>query len=114
MSVLEPVVRLLNAFLHNDMFRLFVLAVASVYTGYTLYPVPKFLDDMFYTSNLFKYLILLLVLGASIYPLNDTKTYMIFVVPLLVLLFFQFLRNYEKEGSIIGALNLTCPPKKSN
>ena len=102
------IARVLNMLLENDMFRLFVLAVASVYTGYTLYPVPKFLDNMFYVSSAFKYLILLLVLSASIYPLDGSKTLMVLVVPLFVLALFELMRRYEKLGSVAGALGLSC------
>jgi hypothetical protein len=108
----SPIANVLNALLSNNMGRLFILAVASVYTGYTLYPVPKFLDNLFYTSNVFKYLILVLVLGASIFPLDESKTMLVLTVPALVLIFFEMLRQYDSSGSLSGMLGLDCPDKE--
>lgn len=107
-----PIVKALNALLSNNVVRLFVLAVASVYTGYTLYPVPDFLNKMFDTSVVFKYLILMLVLAASIFPLDESKTLLVLGIPVLVLCLFELMRKYEQVGSLTGVLGMDCPAEE--
>ena len=107
-----PIVNALNLLLSNNVVRLFVLAVASVCTGYTLYPVPDFLNKMFDTSIIFKYLILMLVLAASIFPLDESKTILVLGVPVLVLCMFEAMRRYESAGSLSGMLGMDCPSKE--
>lgn len=94
--LLDLVSNTLNLMLRNDFVRLLILAIMSVYTGYTLYPVPDFLNEIFNTSYVAKYLVLMLVLSASIYPLDSGKVILVLLVPLFVLLLFHFLRAYEK------------------
>ena len=106
-----PIVVALNSLLQNNVIRMFILAVASVYTGYTLYPVPEFLDQMFYKSVFFKYLILVLVLAASIFPLNESNALLVLGVPVLVLGFFELMRKYESAGSIAGMMGVDCPSR---
>lgn len=107
MLMLSSVVQFINTFLQNGTFRVFVLVVTSVFTGYTLYPVPKTLDNMFYVSHVFKYLILMLVLASSMHPLNESSLFLVVVVPVLVLLMFRFLRKYEEKGTLRDALTAT-------
>lgn len=94
----------INTFLQNRIFRIVVVVITSVFTGYTLYPVPQFLDSMFYTSSLFKYLILMFAIASSMYPLNEQTVLLAVVVPAVVLYTFHFLRKYNEKGNLRDAL----------
>jgi len=103
----------INSLLSNNSVRMTILLIASVFTGYTLYPIPAFLNDMFDTSIVFKYFILFFVLVASIYPLDQTKLILAIGVPVVILCFFEIMRNYQqyldKVPSIRTVLGWDCP-----
>lgn len=105
MTQLTLLIQALNMVLSSSMFRSFILVITSVYTGYTLYPVPKFLDEMFYTSNIFKYIILLFLLCTSMYPVTNDNILIILIIPIIVLIFFKFLRKYDNTRSLTKIFN---------
>ena len=105
MTFLVPIAQMLNILLSNNTMRFFVLMVTSVYTGYTLYPVPKFLDELFYSSDIFKYLTLMFLLSTSMYPVTSENIYTILLIPGLVLLFFKLLRKYDTTRSLVKMYN---------
>jgi len=86
---------LLNNVLKNDWLRSFLLLIVSVYAGYTLQPVPSKLNNLFDTSTSFKYLILFVLMLTSLYPLDGNKVVLSIVVPIMLLVFFEFLRKGE-------------------
>jgi hypothetical protein len=82
----------LNILLRNNVVRLFILTVTSVYAGYTLNPVPFFLKKAFDRSMIFKYLILMFGLAASNFPLDESKTCLAIGVPVIVLFLFEMMK----------------------
>ena len=103
----------LNYLLSNDHIRMFVMLVASVYAGYTLYPVPANLDKMFNESNVFKYFILFFGAVIALYPVNEHSLALCATGPILVLGFFELIRRHNKgmpffKGLRIGKMSL-CP-----
>jgi len=89
----------INNILENDWLRSFLLLVVSVYAGYTLQPVPNNVNNLFNTSTAFKYLVLFVLMLTSLYPLDNNKVILSIVVPIALLVFFEFLRKNDKKKS---------------
>lgn len=87
--------KILNKSFQNNHLRVFLLLLIAVLTGYTLQPVPKFLNKLFDNCNFFKYIILLLMLTFSFYPVDSQEVFYILVLPLLLLLFFDIVRKND-------------------
>ena len=82
----------LNKLLQNDWLKVLLLLIGSVFAGYTLYPVPAKLDDMFTNSVLFKYMILFAVLISALHHLDNRKIILALLIPIVVLGIFNLLR----------------------
>jgi hypothetical protein len=97
---------MINALLSNDYLRTFLLTVAGVYAGYTLQPVPRKLNKLFDTSTPFKFLILFIMILTAYYPIDNHKVILALLIPILVLTFFEFLRQADDmEGEdLIGSI----------
>lgn len=97
---------IINTVLANDYWRAFLLTVVSVYAGYTLQPVPMKLNKLFDTSTIFKYVILLILLLTAFYPLDNNKVVLAIIVPIMILVFFEFLRKVDDmEGEdLVGSV----------
>lgn len=101
---------IINTVLSNDYWRAFLLTVVSVYAGYTLQPVPKKLNQIFDTSTPFKFFILFIMLLTAFYPLNNNKIVLAIIVPIMVLVFFEFLRKFDDmDGGVDGVPGSATP-----
>jgi hypothetical protein len=81
-----------DIFLGNNMVRNTLFVLFSIMLGYVLYPVPKTLDNLFYQSNIFKYIIIFMVMVTTM-NVKDMNTLIIcIIVPALVLGLLEFLR----------------------
>ena len=81
--------------LHNDYLRTILLLVSSVFIGYTLQPVPKWLNKLFDTSHIFKFLILFTAGCVAVYPVNNNNIKWVVVCSILTLVFFHVARKYD-------------------
>jgi hypothetical protein len=86
----------LNYIFSNNFFRFLALLFASVFAGYILQPVPEWLNNLFNTSNLFKYFILVIVGIITVYPLDEAEIVYIFIGSAIILILFEFMRNFDK------------------
>lgn len=91
----ETTFGIINGILSNDWLRSLLLIIVSVWAGYTLQPVPKKLNNLFDTSTSFKFLILFVLMLTALYPLDNNKVILSIVVPVLTLVFFEFLRKVD-------------------
>jgi hypothetical protein len=96
---------ILNSTLDNVHFRYAVLVIVSVFAGYTLQPVPKYLNSLFDTSILLKYAIQVLVLATAAYPLNDENIFPVLLAPVVVLGIFELLRKFESSKELAIDVN---------
>ena len=94
-SIIDKFVNLNNDFLKNNYLRTTLLLISGVFIGYTLQPVPKWLNKVFDTSYLIKFLVLFTVGCTSIYPLNKTNIMWILFGSALTLTLFHFARYLD-------------------
>lgn len=90
---MESVINSLNSVFSNDLIRYGTIVLTGVYAGYTLQPVPRFLNDLFDNSTLFKLLILLFIGFSNFYPLDATKVQYIVIISIAILLLFNHMRK---------------------
>lgn len=95
-NLIEAPTQIVNTSFSHDFFRLFSLVVAGVFAGYTLQPVPKWLNNLFDTSNVFKYLTLVVIGITALYPVNKKKMLDILISSGIILLLFAGLRYIDK------------------
>lgn len=81
-----------NIFLGNNMVRNTLFVLFSIMLGYVLYPVPKTLDNLFYQSNIFKYIIIFMVMVTTMNVKDMNILIICIIVPALVLGLLEFLR----------------------
>jgi hypothetical protein len=95
-TIINKIVIFNNFILHNDYLRTILLLVTSVFMGYVLQPVPKWLNNLFNTSNILKFFILFITGSIVIYPLNKYNIYHVIVSSILVLVLFHSARQYDE------------------
>lgn len=95
-SLIEAPVQIVNTSFYYDFFRLFSLVISGVFAGYTLQPVPKWLNNLFDTSILFKYMVLVIIGITALYPVNGKKMIDILISSGIILLLFAGLRHIDK------------------
>ena len=84
----------INQIFKNDNIRMFTIVVTGVFAGYTLESVPVRLNELFNTSNVFKFCVLFLIGVSNFYPVTNQKLMSIVVISILILLLFATLRRY--------------------
>jgi hypothetical protein len=87
----------LNETLANNFVRMFIMLLCGVFIGYTLQPVPHWLSNLFDTSNLLKFSVLLFAGITAVYPLDGDEIYYIVFGSLFILILFNIFRNYDKK-----------------
>jgi hypothetical protein len=94
-SINNLFVKSTNNILSNDYLRVLLLLITGVFMGYTLQPVPKWLNKMFDTSILLKFIVLFIAGSISLYPLNNNSLMWITVGSILTLGLFQYMRKID-------------------
>jgi Ca2+/Na+ antiporter len=80
--------------------RLSLLILTGVLGGYTLLPLPRWLQYQFENSNMFKFFILVIIGVTALWPINGQKLQHIVATAVIILLFFHLLRSFDKKGPI--------------
>ena len=65
--------------------------------GYTLQPVPKWLNNLFDTSNILKFLVLFISGAIAVYPLTQENIIIVTLCSIIVLFLFQMARTHDKK-----------------
>jgi hypothetical protein len=68
--------------------------------GYTLLPLPRWLQYQFENSNVFKFFILVIIGVTALWPINGQKLQHIIATAIIILLFFHLLRSFDEKGPI--------------
>ncbi len=97
---METIITNINIFFNNDLFRMFMLILVGIFAGYTLQPVPKWLNSLFDKSNLFKFIIIMIIGITAVYPIDKNKLINIILSSTLILLLFNFFRNLDNDTII--------------
>ena len=83
----------INCMFSNDLIRLVLLLMTTVFVGYTIEPIPTILKNLFANSWIFKFIILVAFGILTMYPLKDTNTLIhIIIASMVTMAVFQFLR----------------------
>jgi len=72
--------------------RVFLLVITGIFAGYTLQPVPTWLNNWFNTSVIFKFIVLVLIGAVALHPLDVNKLRMVLIVSAIILAVFFFAR----------------------
>ena len=94
--VIEKSVGFNNEFLRNDYLRIALLLVTGVFMGYTLQPVPKWLNKLFDTSHTLKFFVLFIAGCIAVYPVNKSNILWVGLGSALTLGLFQAARKYDE------------------
>lgn len=86
-----------NQLLNVEIIRYLILIVTGVFAGYTLQPVPKWLNNLFDTSYTFKFAVIVLMGMVALYPLDDNEVSYIFIGSFLVLVMFMVFRKIDEQ-----------------
>lgn len=79
-----------------DSVRIFALIISSVLIGYTLQPVPKWLNKLFDTNNIFKFIIILISCLIALYPFTPTKLVYCIIFTSVSLILFEYARKLDE------------------
>jgi len=96
----------LNTILQNIYLRNFIFIIAGVFIGYTLQPVPIWLNHLFNTSHLLKFIILFISGVSVLYPMDENKIIITFCCSILALFLFYIFRNKKTERKMQKLLNI--------
>jgi len=97
MELSNKIVNLSNELLKNSYVRTVLLLVTGVFMGYTLQPVPIWLNNLFNVSHILKFFVLFIAGCIAVYPVNQQSIMYVFVGSILTLLLFQFCRYLDKK-----------------
>ena len=96
-TIIDTSVEINNIFLKNNYLRIILLLVTGVFMGYTLQPVPKWLNNMFDTSHTLKFFVLFIAGCIAVYPVNKNNIVWVFMGSLGTLYLFYLFRLYDKK-----------------
>jgi hypothetical protein len=80
----------------NDFFKLLSTLLTGILLGYTLQPVPKWLNNLFDNSNIFKFIIIFITGIISTYPIDISKIINSFISSVIILVIFFVFRYIDK------------------
>jgi uncharacterized membrane protein (UPF0136 family) len=95
--ILEKSSKLVSDSFQSDFFRLISLLIAGVFAGYTLQPVPKWLNDQFDNNIILKFVVLVVIGITALYPIDNKKFLYIILTSIITLALFEFLRKFDKK-----------------
>jgi hypothetical protein len=103
--MLENFANFVNILLENIYLRSFLFMMSGVFMGYTLQPVPEWLNHLFNTSVVLKFWVLFLTIVATFYPMDPTEMSISFVCCALTLILFHIARRKDVEKKMKQILN---------
>ena len=84
----------------NDFFRLLSTLFIGILVGYTIQPVPKWLNNLFDNSNIFKFILIFINCIISTYPIDTSKIINSFISSVIILVIFFVFRYMDKKDKI--------------
>ena len=94
-SIVEKIIKINNNIFANDYIRTFIIIISGVFIGYTIQPIPKWLHNIFDTSNIFKFFVLFYTGAIALYPLTKDKIKWITIATLFSMYLFTVFRKYK-------------------
>ena len=99
-KLIDNFVILNNNYLKNDYLRIYLLLITGVFMGYTLQPVPKWLNNMFDISHTLKFFVLFIAGCIAVYPVNKYNIMWVAVGSILTLIIFHTARQFDEQPQI--------------
>jgi hypothetical protein len=94
-----------NLFIDNKYSYIFTYIFVSIYIGYTLQPVPEWLNKLFNESNIFKFIVLLLFMSLSLHGkpngITQEDLMIIIISSICILSLFEFFRKIDKNNKVL-------------
>lgn len=84
---------IINKLLDNLYLKTFLIILTGIYAGYTLQPVPKWLNNLFDTNLIFKFIIILIIGLTMLHPIDKNKLMVIIICTVLILGLFEFFKK---------------------
>ena len=85
----------INTLLDNKGFKTFMIVFTGVLAGYTLQPIPKWVNNIFNNSNTFKLFVLVSIGLTVLHPLDGEEVVLILVMSGVMLYLFELSRKYD-------------------
>ena len=84
-------IKQINNILDNEFIKLLLVLISGTFMGYTLNPVPVWLNDLFDNSNIFKVLILIIIGITTLHPINSNSLSIVIITSIFTILLFNML-----------------------
>ena len=94
--IINKIIQINNNALSNDYIRTFIIIISGVFIGYTIQPIPKWLNNIFDTSYIFKFLVLFYTGVIALYPLTQNNIKWITTGTIFCIYLFEMFRKYNK------------------
>lgn len=88
----------------NDFLKLLSTLFTGILVGYTIQPVPKWLNNLFDNSNIFKFILIFINCIISTYPINLSKIINSFISSVIILVIFSIFRYIDKKDEKINEI----------
>ena len=86
----------------NDFLKLLSTLFTGILVGYTLQPVPKWLNNLYDNSNIFKFIIIFITGIISTYPIDSSKIINSFISSVIILVIFSVFRYIDEKDKKIN------------
>jgi hypothetical protein len=98
--MLEILAIIINKLLDSKIIKAFLLVLTGIFAGYTLQRVPTWLNKLFYESNIFKFIIIFLILSISDHLsdhlIEGKDIIYITGLSIFILVLFHIFRTFDK------------------
>ena len=91
--MLDKMTNVINTALSNKHTYAFFTLFSGIFLGYTLQPVPNWLNDIFNTNQLFKYFVIVIVGLTVTYPVDKTEFIAIIIIAAVILVLLELMRE---------------------
>lgn len=95
----------LNILFENIYLKNLLFLLSGILMGYTLQPVPEWLNHLFNTSIILKFIILFISCISILHPMDSEKIIISFVCCTLTLILFEISRRKDVEKKMKKILN---------
>ena len=95
----------LNILFENIYLKSLLFLLSSVFVGYTLQPVPEWLNHLFNTSIILKFFILFISYVSIFNPMDSKKILISFDCCISILILFEISRRKDVEKKMKKILN---------
>ena len=95
----------LNILFENIYLKSLLFLLSSVFVGYTLQPVPEWLNHLFNTSIILKFFILFISYVSIFNPMDSKKILISFACCISILILFEISRRKDVEKKMKKILN---------